>query len=125
MTFTEPATIPSEESLRLLSEAAPHTLVVLRPGANRDMEGADAIVWRNASAIWAGTRKATCRSPFRFKPTPASAESACSSTTRTIMDADPGVAADVFGYEVYETRAIPGSSLPALHDAAGSASPAE
>lgn len=95
--------------------ARPYTVVILRPGPQRDIEGAERIVFehgrRNAELQLAGVLPIVCpvgddtvSGVGIFDRTP--------EQTRELMDGDPGVQAGVFRYEIHTCHSLPGSQLP-------------
>jgi hypothetical protein len=99
-----------------LAKAKTYTLVLLRITPKRREAGADAIVWehgrRNFSLREQGLLPIVC---------PVTDDSGWAGMglfdvppdeVVTIMDADPGVQAGIFSYEVHPVLGFPGSCLP-------------
>ena len=107
----------SDDDMRArLGGSAPYTMVVLKPTDRLDRPNVDPIIWahgrRNMALIAEGIAPVV---------TPVTSEGGASGfaifatspdETRAIMDADPGVAAGLFTYEVHAVRGFPGSALP-------------
>ncbi len=110
------AEITDEFMRQMMTRTQGYTAVILKSGPNRNMEGVDAIVWehgrRNFALREQGILAIVC--PVRddsdvrgiglFTTDPAE--------TAKVMDADPGVQAGVFVYEVHPCRSFPGDALP-------------
>ncbi|SNS06824.1 hypothetical protein SAMN05216276_1003189 [Streptosporangium subroseum] len=111
------ATITDEQMRAQLSTAKPYTVVILKTGPNRQMEGVDGIIWEH------GRRNFSLRADGLLSVVlPVMDETEVSGIgifnldqdeTIKIMDDDPGVKAGVFVYEVHPARSFPGDALPA------------
>lgn len=107
----------SDEFMReMMTTTRPYTVMVLRSGPNRHMDGVEKVIWehgrRNFSLRADGLLSIVC--PVRDD------DEVCGvgvfnldvDATRAVMDDDPGVKAGVFVYDVYATRSFPGDALP-------------
>jgi hypothetical protein len=111
------AEISDDYMREMMTQTRPYTVMVLKTGPNRYMDGAQAIIWehgrRNFSLRADGQLCVVC--PVRDD------DDVCGigvfnldvDATREVMDEDPGVRAGVFVYDVYPTRSFPGDALPA------------
>ncbi len=99
-----------------LAGSAAYTMVVLHSTDLCVRPQVDPIIWahgrRNMALITAGiapviTPVTAAEGPSGFAIFATDVEQA-----RTIMDADPGVAAGIFSYEIHPVRGFPGSALP-------------
>lgn len=109
-------TISDEFMKERLSLAKSYTLMILKDGPNRGMEGERNIIWehgrRNFALREAGLMPIVCpvgdNSPvcgigiFALGP----------EEVKKICDEDPGVRAGIFVYELHPCRGFPGSRLP-------------
>ena len=110
------AEITDDDMRAMIGQAKVYSLVVLKPGPNRGMDGVDQIVWehgrRNFSLRADGVLSIVC--PVRSDTLAGiGIFDATIEETKVIMDGDPGVQAGVFVYEVHSCRSFPGDSLPA------------
>jgi hypothetical protein len=108
--------LTDDQFTALRATARRYTVVILTPGPNRMMPGADAIIYRhgmrNAALHLDGRMPVVCPSvddtPFRgVAILDATVEQATS-----IMDGDPAIQAEVLAYELHPVRSFPGSTLP-------------
>ena len=110
MAFTD------EDMRAAMATTKPYTAVLLHHGPSYDDPGTPAIVWEH------GRRNFELRAAGKLAVVlPVRDDSTLSgigifaldeSETRAVMDADPGVVAGVFTYEVHPTRSFPGDALP-------------
>ena len=111
-----------DDFVATLATTVPYTLVVLRPGPNRDSKGVTALIMRHGNRNLGLQRQGHLPIilPVRDSPDVSGVGVFTTDlgTTRAIMDADPGVQAGVFVYDTYETRSFPGSTLPPPANAA-------
>jgi hypothetical protein len=108
------ADITDDDMRAMIGQAKEYTLVILKPGPKRAMEGADRIVWehgrRNFSLRADGVLSIVC--PVRSDALAGvGIFDATAEETKAIMDGDPGVQAGVFVYELHSCRGFPGDSL--------------
>jgi hypothetical protein len=111
------AEITDEMMMAMLPTTRSYSVVLLKAGPNRTMEGADKIVWEH------GRRNFSLRADGVLAivgPVTDGSElsgigifTTTQDETRAIMDGDPGVQAGVFVYEVHPCRSFPGDALPA------------
>ena len=94
-----------------------YSLVILRAGPEHEAEGARAIIWehgrRNFELREQGLLSIVCPISGSGEVRGVGIFSTDEDETRAIMDADPGVQAGVFTYEVLPCRSFPGDALPA------------
>jgi len=111
------AEITDEFMMAMLPTTKVYTVVLLKAGPNRAMEGADKIVWehgrRNFSLRADGLLAIVCPVRDGSELNGIGIFNATEDETRAIMDGDPGVQAGVFAYEVHPCRSFPGDALPA------------
>jgi hypothetical protein len=110
------ATITDDQMQATLATSKSYTLLILKPGPNRNTEGADALIWehgrRNMSLRADGLLSIVC---------PVGSPEVAGigifnlglEETSKIMDDDPAVAAGVLVYDVNTCRSFPGDALPA------------
>jgi YCII-related domain-containing protein len=110
------ARITDEFMRDMLGKSRAYTLVLLKAGPNRDVDGADATVWEHARRNFEmradGVLAIVCpitddgdwRGIGIFDAPP--------DEVAALMDGDPGVQTGVFEYEVHPVRSFPGDSLP-------------
>ncbi len=112
------ATPITDEYMReMLSKTRPYTVVLLKRGPNRNVAGADAIVWehgrRNFELRAAGRLAVVCPIADGSEWSGVGVFDGSPEEITSIMEGDPGVRAGMFTYEVHATRSFPGDSLPA------------
>ena len=99
-----------------LAGSAPYTMVVLLPTDQLVRPQVDPIIWahgrRNMGLITAGIAPVIAPATAAGGPSGFAIFTTTPDETRTIMDADPGVAAGIFTYEIHPVRGFPGSTLP-------------
>jgi hypothetical protein len=114
--------VSAEEFQDLRNTAKPYTVMILKagpefvmPGADRD-SGVTGIIMehglRNARLLRAGLMPIICPIADGSGITGIGVFNATPDDVQRIMDADPGVQAGVFTYEIHPSRSFPGSSLP-------------
>lgn len=112
----EPPRLDDERFAALRATAVPYSAVLLYEGPNRHSKGAEAIVFehgrRTAGLHLAGTNPIVCPVGDDTAVCGIGIFDATVDQTAAIMDADPGVAAGVFTYQVHPVRSFPGSTLP-------------
>jgi hypothetical protein len=110
------AEISDEFMQQRLTQAREYTLVLLWADDAYGADGADAIVWehgrRNMSMLVDGLLPIVCPVADDTKLCGIGIFDATAERTRELMDADPGVRAGVFSYELHPVRGFPGSALP-------------
>lgn len=107
----------SDDDMRaLLPTTRAYTVVILKAGPNRAMDGADAIVWehgrRNFGLRAEGKLAIVCPVADGSDVSGVAIFDLDEARTRAVMDEDPGVRAGVFTYEVHPCRSFPGDALP-------------
>ena len=109
--------ITDEYMMSMLPTTKAYTLVLLKAGPNRTMDGADKIVWehgrRNFSLRADGVLAIVCPVPDASDLDGVGIFNASAEEAKAIMDGDPGVQAGVFVYELHPCRSFPGDALPA------------
>ena len=108
--------ITNEMMLERISKTKNYTLVILRAGKNKSMEGADKIIWEH------GRRNFVLREEGKLSIVcPINDGSDCSGIgifstdieeTKKNMDEDEGVKQGIFTYEIHTCRSFPGDKLP-------------
>ncbi|KIL40017.1 hypothetical protein SD70_16535 [Gordoniibacillus kamchatkensis] len=101
----------------MLTTTKGYTVVILKSAPNRSqVEGADRIVWehgRNNFRLRAeGILSIVCPIMDGSGISGISIFNAPEEEVKTIMDADPGVQAGIFTYEIHPCRSFPGDRLP-------------
>jgi hypothetical protein len=109
-------TITDEYMRKMLSHTRDYCLVLLKPGPNENMEGAEKIIWEH------GRRNFSLRADKILSIVcPVSDEgylagicifNATVEETKRIMDGDPCIVAGVLVYEVHRCRGFPADCLP-------------
>jgi hypothetical protein len=93
-----------------------YSLLILKAGPNRQMQGVDAIVWehgrRNFALRAAGLLSIVCPVPDNSDLSGIGIFNVDLAQLREIMDGDPGVQGGVFTYELHPCRSFPGDRLP-------------
>ncbi len=110
-------TVITDDDMRaLMPTTRPYTVVILKAGPHRDIEGADALVWehgrRNFVLREDGQLAIVCPVTDGSEVQGIGIFTVGLDETRRLMDEDPGVRAGVFTYEVHPCRSFPGDSLP-------------
>ena len=99
-----------------LAGSAPYTMVVLLPTDQLVRPDVDPIIWahgrRNMALITAGIAPVITPVTTPDGPSGFAIFTTDPDETRTIMDADPGVIAGIFTYELHPVRGFPGATLP-------------
>jgi len=107
----------SDEFMReMLTKSRGYTVVLLKAGPNRNVDGVDATVWeharRNFELRAEGTLAIVCPVTDESEWRGIGIFDASPDEVRALMDADPGVQSGVFEYEVHPVRSFPGDCLP-------------
>ena len=109
-------TFTDEEMGRLLPNAKPYSVVILKQGPNFRADSAPAIIWehgrRNFGLRDDGVLAVVLPVTDGSEVCGIAVFAATIDDTTAIMNDDPGVAAGVFIYEVHPCRGFPGDSLP-------------
>jgi hypothetical protein len=129
MKYTGESQLPrlsDEEFTAIRATTRPYTVCILRAGPKFEMPGPDptvgvtAIIYahgkRNVAMHVAGLLPVVCPVGDGSGITGVSIFDLSLDDTRRVMDADPGVQARVFTYELHPCRSIPGSTLPSSRD---------
>ena len=99
-----------------LAASASYTMVVLRRTDRLERPQVDSIIWahgrRNMALIAAGIAPVITPVMSTDGPAGFAIFTTDPDQTRTIMDADPGVTAGIFTYEIHSVRGFPGAALP-------------
>jgi hypothetical protein len=100
----------------MLSKSRPYTVVILRKGPSYGASGSDKIVWEHVRRNF--SLRADGKLDVVLPVTDGEDDvrgigvfSTDQDETRSIMDADPGVQAGVFRYDVHLARSFPGDAL--------------
>lgn len=109
-------TITDEHMREVLQQAKPYTIAILTAGPNAAAADRPAIVWehgrRNMSLRESGAMPIVCPINDGSGVHGVSIFDRSVEETKAIMDADPGVQAGIFVYELHPCRGFPGSVLP-------------
>ncbi len=99
-----------------IARAKVYSLVILKATAKRKEAGNEKIIWehvrRNFALHYQGVLPIVCPVADGTDVSGVGLFNAGVDEVRAIMDADPGVKAGVFVYEVHPCRGFPGYSLP-------------
>ena len=110
-------TITDEQMRALMTTTRSYCAVILRPGPKRHMAGVDDIIWehgrRNFSLRAEGLLPIVCPVGDGSDLCGVGIFAVGLEEAASIMDADPGVKAKVFVYELHPCRSFPGDALPA------------
>lgn len=108
-------TITDEMMLDRLSKTKNYSLVILKPGANRKMEGADKIIWehgrRNFTLREEGKLLIVCPVSDGKDVAGIGIFSGDLEEVKSIMDNDPAIKEKILDYDIYTCRGFPGDSL--------------
>jgi hypothetical protein len=100
----------------MLATTKTYSVVILKAGPNRQMSGAQQIVWehgrRNFQLRADGLLSIVCPVLDDSEVAGIGIFNAGVEETRALMEEDPGVRAGVFVYEAHPCRSFPGDSLP-------------
>lgn len=116
MTTISTASITDEFMRQMISTTKNYSIVILKAGPNRHIEGADKIIWEHGRRNFAlradGVLAIVC--PIRDGSDVAGVGifDADLEEVHKIMKGDSAVQAGVVVYEVHATRGFPGDSLP-------------
>ncbi len=109
-------TITDDFMQQMLSKTKIYSIVILKHGPNRKMDGVEKIIWehgrRNFSLRADGLLSIVCPISDGSNVSGLGIFNSTIEETKAIMDEDPGVKAGVFIYEVHACRSFPGDSLP-------------
>ncbi|MGI8332241.1 hypothetical protein ACRYCC_19915 [Actinomadura scrupuli] len=110
-------TITDEQMRALLPTTKPYTVVILKAGPHRHMEGVDDIIWEHGRRNFAlradGLLSIVCPVGDGTEVSGVGIFNLGPEETSRLMDEDPGVQAGVFVYEAHPCRSFPGDMLPA------------
>ena len=109
------ATITDEYMKEKIGQTRNYCIVLLRPGPNRHMEGADKVIWEHARRNF--SLKVDKVMPIVCPVNDGTEFHGIGIIDRTveearlIMDDDPGVKVGIFVYELHPCRSFPGDCL--------------
>lgn len=110
------ASLTDDFMRQMISRTKNYTIVILMAGPNRDMPGAEKIIWehgrRNFSLRENGVLCIVCPISDDSELRGVGIFNAGIDDVRSLMDDDPGVKAGIFVYEVHSCRSFPGDRLP-------------
>ncbi len=110
-------TVTDEQMRARLGGAAAYTVIVLKTTGAFVRPDVDPVVWehgrRNMALVDAGLLAVVLPVTDDSDTAGYGVFAATPQETETIMDADPGVRAGIFTYEMHPVRGFPGASLPA------------
>ncbi len=108
--------LTDERFRELLQASRPYTVVILKAGPQRRMDGVDRIVWkhgrRNMSLRLAGLLSIVCAIRDGSDVSGVGVFHAEPEVVREIMSEDPGVKMGVFTFEIHPASSFPGDALP-------------
>jgi hypothetical protein len=107
----------SDDYMRqMMTTSSDYSVVILHATAKREAPGVEKVIWEHARRNFAlrvdGLLSIICRVADDSDVKGIGIFSATVDETRAIMDADPGVLAGLFTYEVHTGRSFPGDRLP-------------
>ncbi len=107
----------SDDDMRaMLAKAGRYTLVLLKATPSLQRPEVDAIIWehgrRNFALRAEGVLAVVCPVADDTELSGIGIFDATPEETARIMDADPGVKAGIFTYEVHPVRGLPGDRIP-------------
>lgn len=109
--------ITDEFMREMLGKSRPYTLVVLKKAANYRADGDRSVVWehgrRNFAMRAAGQLAIVMPVADQSEVAGVGVFATSAEETKALMDADPGVMAGWFSYEIHPVRSFPGDALPA------------
>ena len=108
--------ITDEYMRQMLARTKEYCLVILRAGKNRKMAGAEKVVLEHGRRNFAhrkeGLLSIVCPVRDGSDVNGIGIFNAGTDRVRAIMDADPGVQAGIFTYEIHPCQSFPGDYLP-------------
>lgn len=100
----------------MLQKTRNYCIVILKQGPNRNMPGAEKIIWehgrRNFVLRAEGILPIVCPVSDDTEVNGLGILNASVDEAKKIMDEDPGIKAGIFVYELHPCRSFPGDSLP-------------
>jgi hypothetical protein len=109
-------TISDDFMREMLTKSKSYSVVILKPGPRHDAPEARQVVWEHGRKNFAlradGKLAIVCPVTEGAGVNGIGIFNATLDETRQIMDADPGVQAGLFVYEVFGCRSFPGDKLP-------------
>ena len=110
------AVITDEYMREMLGKSREYTLVLLTATAERELDGADALVWehgrRNFSLRAEGLLSIVCPVADESDLAGLGIFTGTPEEVAEVMEEDPAVKAGLFTYEVHPVRGFPGDRLP-------------
>jgi hypothetical protein len=108
--------ITDEFMREMISCTRNYCVVILKAGPNRNMHGAEKIIWEHARRNFAlrarGLLPIVCPVMDGSEVSGVGIFNAEISGVISLMDEDPAVKQDFFSYEIHACRSFPGDSLP-------------
>ncbi|HEX6482591.1 MAG TPA: hypothetical protein VF043_27415 [Ktedonobacteraceae bacterium] len=109
-------TITDEFMRQMISATRNYSIVILKAGPNKHMDGVEKIIWehgrRNFELRADGVLPIVCPISDGSDVSGLGIFNAPVEEVKKIMDEDPGVQAGVFVYEIHACRSFPGACLP-------------
>ena len=109
-------TITDEFMRQRISQTKNYCIVILKAGPNRNMEGAEKIIWehgrRNFALRAEGVLSIVCPISDESPVAGIGIFNAPVEEVKKIIDEDPAVQAGILVYETHPCRGFPGDSLP-------------
>lgn len=109
-------TITDEFMKQMLTMVKNYTVVILKPGLQRNRADAQSIIWehgrRNFALRQEGKLSIVCPFVNGSEVSAIGIFNCSAEETTKIMNGDPAVLAEIFVYEVHPCRSFPGDALP-------------
>ena len=108
--------ITDEYMYEMLARTKEYCILILRPGPNAKKTGNKKIIFEHGRRNFAlradGLLSIVCPVTAQANVNGVGIFNTSIEETKKIMDADPGVQAGIFEYQLYPCRSFPGDSLP-------------
>ena len=109
-------TITDEFMRQMMTTTKNYSIVILKAGPKRDVDGVEKIIWEHGRRNFAlhadGVLPIVCPVTDESDVAGIGIFDAPIEEVQKIMDEDPGVKAGVFVYEIHTCRSFPGACLP-------------
>jgi hypothetical protein len=109
-------TITDDFMRQMRAKTRNYTIMILKAGPNKHMEGVEKIIWEHGRRNFAlradGLLLIVCPVSDGSDVSGIGIFNAPAEEVKKIMDEDPGVQAGVFVYEIHACRSFPGDCLP-------------
>jgi hypothetical protein len=108
--------ITDEYMQQMISRTRNYSVVILKAGPNRNIPGAEKIIWEHARRNFAlraqGLLPIVCPVNDGSEVSGVGIFNAEIGEAISLMDEDPAVKEGIFSYEIHACRSFPGDSLP-------------